>query len=51
MFDYYGPNDFKFAGINTETKKIIIGPQTKHGWTVDEGINRNTFITSTIYAL
>ncbi|MEX2645398.1 MAG: choice-of-anchor D domain-containing protein [Gaiellaceae bacterium] len=35
IFDYYGPNDFKFAGLNQSTNKIEMGRKTASGWIVD----------------
>jgi Ca2+-binding RTX toxin-like protein len=35
IFDYQGPNDFKFAGVNVSTDKIEIGHRDENGWHVD----------------
>lgn len=35
IFDYFGPNDFKFAGLNQSTNKIVMGRRTAAGWLVD----------------
>jgi Ca2+-binding RTX toxin-like protein len=36
VFDYYGPNDFKFAAIDAETGQVVIGHHTaKRGWAID----------------
>ncbi|MGD8816801.1 MAG: cadherin-like domain-containing protein, partial [Acidobacteriota bacterium] len=35
IFDYQGPTDFKFAGINISTDKIQMGRRTEAGWIVD----------------
>jgi len=35
IFDYYGLNDFKFAGINASINKIQLGHRTAEGWIVD----------------
>ena len=34
VFDYWGPDDFKFAGLNSSTNKVEIGQRTANGWTV-----------------
>jgi hypothetical protein len=39
VFDYYGPDDFKFAGLNSSTNKIEIGQCTADGWRVLASIN------------
>jgi hypothetical protein len=39
IFDYQGPTDFKFAGINVSTDKIELGRRTEEGWIVDEQSN------------
>ncbi len=36
IFDYQGPDDFKFAGINQKTDKIQVGHRDATGWHVDE---------------
>ncbi|WP_375173688.1 matrixin family metalloprotease [Pseudooceanicola sp.] len=35
IYDYQAPDDFKFAGINGDTKKIQIGHRDASGWVVD----------------
>lgn len=35
IFDYYGPDDFKFAGLNASIDKIQIGHRDETGWHVD----------------
>jgi Ca2+-binding RTX toxin-like protein len=35
VFDYYGPADFKFAGIRADTGQAVIGHYTLEGWTFD----------------
>ncbi|HET9823430.1 MAG TPA: LEPR-XLL domain-containing protein [Burkholderiaceae bacterium] len=39
VFDYYGPTDFKFAGINISTNKIEIGQRTASGFQVQASKN------------
>jgi Ca2+-binding RTX toxin-like protein len=36
IFDYQGPTDFKFSGINISTDKLVMGHRTAEGWIVDE---------------
>ncbi|MHC4543730.1 MAG: hypothetical protein ACYSYL_04270 [Planctomycetota bacterium] len=36
VFDYYGPDDFKFAGIDAVNDQLVIGHYTaRSGWVVD----------------
>ncbi len=35
VFDYYGPEDFKFAGVNVSTNKLEVGHRDASGWIVD----------------
>ena len=35
MFDYWSPTDFKFAGIDVATNKIVMGHRDAAGWIVD----------------
>jgi Ca2+-binding RTX toxin-like protein len=36
VFDYYGPDDFKFAGIDAVNDQLVIGHHTpRSGWVVD----------------
>jgi hypothetical protein len=35
IFDYYGPDDFKFAGLNASIDKMQMGHRTSEGWIVD----------------
>jgi Ca2+-binding RTX toxin-like protein len=39
IFDYQGPTDFKFAGINLSLNKIQLGHRTPAGWMVDAQAN------------
>jgi hypothetical protein len=43
IFDYYGPNDFKFAGIDQSRNKIQLGRRTVAGWIVDVEANLRSF--------
>ena len=36
IFDYYSPTDFKFAGIDVSTNKMVIGHRAASGWVVDK---------------
>jgi hypothetical protein len=36
IFDYQGPNDFKFAGIDISINKLVMGHRDSSGWTVDK---------------
>jgi Ca2+-binding RTX toxin-like protein len=36
IFDYQGENDFKFAGIDVSTNKLVMGHRDAGGWHVDE---------------
>ena len=35
LFDYWSPTDFKFAGIDLSTNKMVIGHRTADGWFYD----------------
>jgi hypothetical protein len=35
IFDYWSPTDFKFAGIDVSTNKLVIGHRASWGWAVD----------------
>ncbi|MCH7645444.1 MAG: hypothetical protein IH974_11500 [Myxococcales bacterium] len=35
IFDYYGPTDFKFAGVNISTDKMQMGHRDAEGWHID----------------
>jgi len=51
VFDYYGPNDFKFAAINAVTDQVIIGHYTaKSGWSYDTVVSK-VINTGTDYTL
>jgi Ca2+-binding RTX toxin-like protein len=39
VFDYQSPTDFKFAGIDVSTNKIVIGHRASWGWAVDKSSN------------
>ncbi|MDQ0612685.1 hypothetical protein QF046_000326 [Microbacterium sp. W4I4] len=34
VLDYFGPDDFKFAGIDQSTNKVVIGQRASWGWAV-----------------
>jgi hypothetical protein len=35
IFDYWSPTDFKFAGIDVSTNKMVVGHRTASGWITD----------------
>src|SRR2546425_2027617 len=35
IFDYWSPTDFKFAGIDVSTNKLLVGHRTASGWITD----------------
>ncbi len=35
IFDYFSPTDFKFAGIDVSTNKLLLGHRTAAGWIQD----------------
>ena len=35
IFDYFSPTDFKFAGVDQSTNKLVMGRRTAAGWQVD----------------
>jgi hypothetical protein len=35
IFDYWSPTDFKFAGIDVSTNKLLVGHRTASGWIQD----------------
>ena len=39
IFDYYGPEDFKFVGVNESINKMQVGHRTPEGWMVDAQTN------------
>ncbi|HEX6131863.1 MAG TPA: calcium-binding protein [Actinomycetota bacterium] len=34
IFDYFSPTDFKFAGLDMSTNKVVMGERTATGWNV-----------------
>jgi Ca2+-binding RTX toxin-like protein len=40
IFDYYGPEDFKFAAVQADTDQVIIGHHTKSGWFFDKVVSK-----------
>ena len=39
VFDYFSPTDFKFAGVDQSTNKMVIGYRDASGWhTVAQGV-------------
>ncbi|HUG09617.1 MAG TPA: hypothetical protein VMM36_01325, partial [Opitutaceae bacterium] len=55
IFDYQSETDFKFAGIDVSTNKIVIGHRASWGWAIDKqasvqgslrsGVNYNVFLS------
>jgi len=42
VFDYYGPDDFKFVAINADTNQVVIGHHTsKRGWSFDAVVEKD----------
>src|SRR5215211_328904 len=38
LFDYWSPTDFKFAGIDISTNKMVIGHRMPTGWVIDSQV-------------
>ena len=52
IFDYFSPTDFKFAGIDSGTNKVVVGHRTASGWVVDQtGIVQGSVHSGTWYDL
>jgi hypothetical protein len=51
VFDYYGPNDYKFAGINVATKQVVIGHVGKKGIVIDATVARTSLNANSTYQL
>ena len=49
IFDYFGPDDFKFAGLDDASNKLVIGHRDTTGWHLDTwgsipgGVKYNTW--------
>ena len=43
IFDYFSPTDFKFAGIDAATNKVVLGQRTAAGWNVLASSNKQMF--------
>jgi hypothetical protein len=41
LFDYFSPTDFKFAGIDIATNKMVIGHRNAQGWYYDSQASYN----------
>lgn len=39
IFDYMSPTDFKFAGLDASTNKVVIGHRTATGWLYDTQVS------------
>jgi hypothetical protein len=51
VFDYYGPNDFKFVTVSAVSDQVMVGHRTKRGgWSVDAALN-TTIRTGTDHEL
>ncbi|MDQ3439988.1 MAG: hypothetical protein M3478_06510, partial [Planctomycetota bacterium] len=52
VFDVYSDLDFKYVGINAQTKQVVLGHRTaKGGWVVDARFNITGFTAATDYTL
>jgi hypothetical protein len=40
LFDYYGPDEFKFAAILSDTDEVVIGHRATEGWLYDAVVDR-----------
>ncbi len=43
IFDYFSPTDFKFAGLDAATNKVVLGQRTASGWNVLAQSNKQMF--------
>src|SRR4029453_10975599 len=39
VFDYFGPTDFKFAGVDISNNKLEMGVRTPSGWQILDQTN------------
>ena len=39
VFDYYSPEDFKFAALDAVTDQVLIGHVTSKGWVIDASVD------------
>jgi hypothetical protein len=51
IFDYFSKTDFKFAGIDVSTNKLVIGHRTASGWIYDAQATPRSFKSDTYYDL
>ncbi len=52
VFDYFGPTDFKFAGIDEAINKMVIGHRAASGWIYDaQGVVPGSVRAGKYYAL
>jgi len=52
VFDYYGPEDFKFVTLSVETKQILLGHHTlRAGWVIDAALIDTSLAATTDYTL
>ncbi|HEY9356795.1 MAG TPA: Calx-beta domain-containing protein, partial [Arthrobacter sp.] len=52
VFDYFGPEDFKFAGVDQSINKMVIGHRTASGWWYDaQGVVPGSVSSGKYYSL
>ncbi len=51
IFDYFGPTDFKFGGIDASTNKLVLGHRNAVGWWYDAQSTPKTLKDSVYYNL
>ena len=51
VFDAYGPDDFKFVTISSQTNQVLLGHHTaRDGWVIDQALTR-TILAGVTYTL
>ena len=51
IFDYFSPTDFKFAGLDQSTNKVVVGRRTTSGWIYDRQAAVGNIRFDTYYAM
>jgi hypothetical protein len=49
IFNYYGPENYKFIAIKADTHELVIGHRTPEDWVIDDTVTNSNILAGTVY--
>ena len=49
IFNYYGPDNYKFIAVKADTHELVVGHRTSEDWVIDESVMNANILANTDY--